>query len=206
MMTCPGGAAFAVQRGPALDQRASPQLPRGAAYEYRYMTEFQSHEPEFDYLKSLEIEEKINKVRWCRSSNNTRMLLSTNDKTVKLWKVRVAGGTEAERRGRVARRARPHGVASATRPIALDPPCAAGVREEGRDARQLQPGGARAARGAGPQGQRARQQPAPLGAARAKGAPPPHPLLSDGGSTGATNQSPTGLRTPPTTAPPNACR
>lgn len=51
------------------------------------MTEFQSHEPEFDYLKSLEIEEKINKVRWCRSSSNTRMLLSTNDKTVKLWKV-----------------------------------------------------------------------------------------------------------------------
>ncbi len=56
------------------------------------MTEFQSHEPEFDYLKSLEIEEKINKVRWCRSSNNTRMLLSTNDKTVKLWKVRGRGG------------------------------------------------------------------------------------------------------------------
>lgn len=54
------------------------------------MTEFQSHEPEFDYLKSLEIEEKINKVRWCRSSNNTRMLLSTNDKTVKLWKVRMS--------------------------------------------------------------------------------------------------------------------
>mmetsp|Transcript_34735 Transcript_34735/g.87908 ORF Transcript_34735/g.87908 Transcript_34735/m.87908 type:complete len:474 (-) Transcript_34735:663-2084(-) len=75
------------QRGPGSDQRAPPPLPRGAAYEYRYMTEFQSHEPEFDYLKSLEIEEKINKVRWCRSSNNTRMLLSTNDKTVKLWKV-----------------------------------------------------------------------------------------------------------------------
>jgi serine/threonine-protein phosphatase 2A regulatory subunit B len=70
-----------------MDARAPPP-PRGAAaYEYRYMTEFQSHEPEFDYLKSLEIEEKINKVRWCRSSSNTRMLLSTNDKTVKLWKV-----------------------------------------------------------------------------------------------------------------------
>ena len=55
------------------------------------MTEFQSHEPEFDYLKSLEIEEKINQVRWCRSSSNTRMLLSTNDKTVKLWKVRKGG-------------------------------------------------------------------------------------------------------------------
>jgi serine/threonine-protein phosphatase 2A regulatory subunit B len=57
------------------------------------MTEFQSHEPEFDYLKSLEIEEKINKVRWVRSSNNTRMLLSTNDKTVKLWKVGGGGHT-----------------------------------------------------------------------------------------------------------------
>jgi serine/threonine-protein phosphatase 2A regulatory subunit B len=64
------------------------QLPaRANAFEYRYLTEFQSHEPEFDYLKSLEIEEKINKVRWCKSSSNTRMLLSTNDKTVKLWKV-----------------------------------------------------------------------------------------------------------------------
>ena len=26
-------------------------------------------------------------VRWCRSSNGSRMLLSTNDKTIKLWKV-----------------------------------------------------------------------------------------------------------------------
>ncbi|KAK3271447.1 Serine/threonine protein phosphatase 2A 55 kDa regulatory subunit B beta isoform [Cymbomonas tetramitiformis] len=55
--------------------------------EYRYLTEFQSHEPEFDYLKSLEIEEKINKIRWCQGSNGAHMLLSTNDKTIKLWKV-----------------------------------------------------------------------------------------------------------------------
>lgn len=74
-------------RSVGMDQRAPSPLPRGASFEYRYMTEFQSHEPEFDYLKSLEIEEKINKVRWCKSSNNTRMILSTNDKTVKLWKV-----------------------------------------------------------------------------------------------------------------------
>lgn len=57
------------------------------SFEYRYLTEFQSHEPEFDYLKSLEIEEKINKVRWCQSSAGSRMLLSTNDKTIKLWRV-----------------------------------------------------------------------------------------------------------------------
>jgi serine/threonine-protein phosphatase 2A regulatory subunit B len=56
--------------------------------EYRYLTEFQSHEPEFDYLKSLEIEEKINTLRWCHQSANTsRFLISTNDKTIKLWKV-----------------------------------------------------------------------------------------------------------------------
>ncbi|XP_071717206.1 serine/threonine protein phosphatase 2A 55 kDa regulatory subunit B beta isoform-like [Rutidosis leptorrhynchoides] len=55
--------------------------------EFRYKTEFQSHEPEFDYLKSLEIEEKINKIKWCQTSNGALFLLSTNDKTIKFWKV-----------------------------------------------------------------------------------------------------------------------
>ncbi|KAG9139789.1 hypothetical protein Leryth_025186 [Lithospermum erythrorhizon] len=55
--------------------------------EFRYKTEFQSHEPEFDYLKSLEIEEKINKIRWCQTANGAQFLLSTNDKTIKFWKV-----------------------------------------------------------------------------------------------------------------------
>ena len=64
---------------------------RGAAWpkdaEYRFYCEFQSHEPEFDYLKSLEIEEKINALRWCKGSMGSKMLLSTNDKTIKLWKI-----------------------------------------------------------------------------------------------------------------------
>ncbi|XP_024315072.1 serine/threonine protein phosphatase 2A 55 kDa regulatory subunit B alpha isoform isoform X3 [Brachypodium distachyon] len=55
--------------------------------EFRYKTEFQSHEPEFDYLKSLEIEEKINKIKWCQGTNGASFLLSTNDKTIKFWKV-----------------------------------------------------------------------------------------------------------------------
>uniref|UniRef100_A0A7N0UTA7 Serine/threonine-protein phosphatase 2A 55 kDa regulatory subunit B n=1 Tax=Kalanchoe fedtschenkoi TaxID=63787 RepID=A0A7N0UTA7_KALFE len=55
--------------------------------EFHYRTEFQSHEPEFDYLKSLEIEEKINKIRWCQTANGAQFLLSTNDKTIKFWKV-----------------------------------------------------------------------------------------------------------------------
>ncbi|RID48290.1 hypothetical protein BRARA_I04812 [Brassica rapa] len=60
--------------------------------EFRYKTEFQSHEPEFDYLKSLEIEEKINKIRWCQPANGALFLLSTNDKTIKYWKVRLLDG------------------------------------------------------------------------------------------------------------------
>lgn len=75
------------QRFVGMDHRAPPPM-RGPGFEYRYLTEFQSHEPEFDYLKSLEIEEKINQVRWVRAgSSGVKHLLSTNDKTVKLWRV-----------------------------------------------------------------------------------------------------------------------
>ncbi|CAB4017944.1 serine threonine- phosphatase 2A 55 kDa regulatory subunit B beta isoform-like isoform X2 [Paramuricea clavata] len=55
--------------------------------EYTVYSTFQSHEPEFDYLKSLEIEEKINQIKWLRRKNQAHFLLSTNDKTVKLWKI-----------------------------------------------------------------------------------------------------------------------
>ena len=90
---------FARVGGPPPPRRAeSPLDARPPArpafgYEYRYLTEFQSHEPEFDYLKSLEIEEKINCVRWVRRDSpalaapSAHLLLTTNDKTIKLWKV-----------------------------------------------------------------------------------------------------------------------
>lgn len=55
--------------------------------EYSFYSTFQSHEAEFDYLKSLEIEEKINKIRWLKQKNADNFLLSTNDKTIKLWKI-----------------------------------------------------------------------------------------------------------------------
>ncbi|CCC68531.1 hypothetical protein NCAS_0B04470 [Naumovozyma castellii] len=55
--------------------------------EYKFLTEFQSHDAEFDYLKSLEIEEKINQIKWLRPTQRSHFLLSTNDKTIKLWKV-----------------------------------------------------------------------------------------------------------------------
>jgi len=68
------------------DQISAPGGQRRG--EYNVYSTFQSHEPEFDYLKSLEIEEKINKIRWLHRSNPAHFLLSTNDKTIKLWKIR----------------------------------------------------------------------------------------------------------------------
>jgi len=68
------------------DQRRPPPS-RGGLPEYRFHAEFQSHEAEFDYLKSLEIEEKINHISWCNPVGDNLFLLSANDKTVKLWKV-----------------------------------------------------------------------------------------------------------------------
>jgi len=60
---------------------------RNAFFEYKFLTEFQSHEAEFDCLKSLEIEEKINMIQWLKRTSNNLFLLACNDKTVKLWKV-----------------------------------------------------------------------------------------------------------------------
>ncbi|RWS24800.1 Protein phosphatase PP2A regulatory subunit-like protein [Leptotrombidium deliense] len=76
-----GGRVVIFQR----DESSKKSVPRRG--EYSVYTTFQSHEPEFDYLKSLEIEEKINKIRWLKRRNQSHFLLSTNDKTIKLWKV-----------------------------------------------------------------------------------------------------------------------
>ena len=65
---------FVLQR----DAASKSSLPRRG--EYNVYSTFQSHEPEFDYLKSLEIEEKINKIRWLRRKNPAHFLLSTNGK------------------------------------------------------------------------------------------------------------------------------
>lgn len=70
-----------------MEERCGSTPTKHQHLEYRYLTEFQSHDPEFDYLKSLEIEEKINKVHWVEHNSAAQFILSTNDKTVKLWKV-----------------------------------------------------------------------------------------------------------------------
>ncbi|NXY37240.1 2ABA phosphatase, partial [Pomatorhinus ruficollis] len=68
-------------------QEQENKTPSHSRGEYNVYSTFQSHEPEFDYLKSLEIEEKINKIRWLPQKNAAQFLLSTNDKTIKLWKI-----------------------------------------------------------------------------------------------------------------------
>lgn len=65
-------------RSGSLKNKNQPQFRS----EYNVYSTFQSHEPEFDYLKSLEIEEKINKIRWLPQKNAAQFLLSTNGKLV----------------------------------------------------------------------------------------------------------------------------
>jgi len=78
----PSVSAVAAEEGEKKKHRRSN--PKA---EFKFFAEFQSHEPEFDYLKSMEIEEKINRIRFLPRGNDSLMLLTTNDKTLKLWKV-----------------------------------------------------------------------------------------------------------------------
>jgi len=56
-------------------------------HEFSYLTEFQSHIKDFDCLKSDDIEERINCIEWLRPEGPNMFALSTNDKTIKLWKI-----------------------------------------------------------------------------------------------------------------------
>jgi serine/threonine-protein phosphatase 2A regulatory subunit B len=70
------------------ETRAPDNLPRQIpAPNFEFWTQFQSHDGEFDYLKSMEIEEKINQIRWCRRMNGGHRLIATNDKTIKIWRI-----------------------------------------------------------------------------------------------------------------------
>lgn len=56
--------------------------------EYEFCSEFQSHTPQFDSLKSVEVECKINCIEWLNTiQHNNLSLFTCNDKTIKLWKI-----------------------------------------------------------------------------------------------------------------------
>jgi len=54
---------------------------------YQLYTEFKSHDSEFDFLTSMEIEEKINTIKWFPYEGATQHLITANDKTIKLFKM-----------------------------------------------------------------------------------------------------------------------
>lgn len=69
-------------------------LKNSRYFDYRYFAEIQSHEPEFDHLKSIVLEEKINSLQFINSRSpkhsslgSNLQFLSTNDRIIKLWKV-----------------------------------------------------------------------------------------------------------------------
>lgn len=84
-----GGRVVIFQRDGTKMRGARPVVVSPPVFrcDYNVYSTFQSHEPEFDYLKSLEIEEKINQICWVKQSGSSLFLLTTNDKTVKLWKI-----------------------------------------------------------------------------------------------------------------------
>ncbi len=85
-----GGRVVIFKRNSGKGSKSNGKVSKSS--EYKFYAEFLSHEPGFDYLKSLEVEERINQVKWLPGrSRNALFLLSTNDKTVKLWKLRESG-------------------------------------------------------------------------------------------------------------------
>jgi len=62
---------------------------------YQLYTEFKSHDSEFDCLTSTEIEEKINDIKWFPYSGQHQQLLTTNDKTIKLFRMTERTNGEA---------------------------------------------------------------------------------------------------------------
>ena len=58
-------------------------------FDYRYFQEIQAHEPEFDHLKSIEMEEKVNDIEFLhQNKSDSIQLLSTNDRIIKLWSLK----------------------------------------------------------------------------------------------------------------------
>lgn len=54
---------------------------------YSFYSEFVSHNPDFDFVKSEAVAEKINTVKFGPTSHEAMYLLTTNKKQIKLWKV-----------------------------------------------------------------------------------------------------------------------
>ncbi|KAL7667960.1 hypothetical protein ACOME3_008683 [Neoechinorhynchus agilis] len=70
----------------AIDDSLSPYPP--TMDYYSVYCSFTAHEPEFDYLKSLEIDERVNNIEFLKGYRQHESILTCNDKTIKLWRLR----------------------------------------------------------------------------------------------------------------------
>ncbi|GAB5356276.1 hypothetical protein AAMO2058_000276500 [Amorphochlora amoebiformis] len=68
---------------------------RNGGYSHQYR--FRSHTPTLDPLKSLEIEERINMIKFVRGQSSGTYVLTTNDKVIKLWRVQKKRSNAARR-------------------------------------------------------------------------------------------------------------
>lgn len=80
--------------------------------------QFQAFEVEFDFLKSLDIESKINQVRFYEIPNKVA-LLTANDRTIKLWKIsdryeHAGDSVKALKQGKSLRLPKKKGASTAT--------------------------------------------------------------------------------------------
>ncbi|KAF2945873.1 hypothetical protein DAI22_02g248900 [Oryza sativa Japonica Group] len=72
---------------PTWSARTTPRRRRRRTPTWR-SSRATSRSTQFDVLHSLEIGEKVKKLRWCARPNSSSLsMLATNDRTVKLWKV-----------------------------------------------------------------------------------------------------------------------
>lgn len=63
-------------------------IKNSSYFDYRYLTEFQSHEPKFDHLSSQEVCESIKRLVFVPNRGQGNLnLLSANDKLIKLWRL-----------------------------------------------------------------------------------------------------------------------
>jgi len=55
---------------------------------YKFFCEFQSHEPTYDFVRSLAIDERINAISFLPETAGSVRLMTANDRVVKLWSLK----------------------------------------------------------------------------------------------------------------------
>lgn len=54
---------------------------------FEYYAQFQSHNPQLDYLSSTDIDETVNQIDWFKPVANSQRLISCNDRVIKVWRL-----------------------------------------------------------------------------------------------------------------------